>query len=87
MLACSRAWCAYLLTCSHAHVLVMATCLACLHVIVFGVFTGLACLLVLCPYVLTFFIRYLLHAYVLADFFDMVCPISLVFENLTSKNP
>ena len=91
MLACSRAWCAYLLTCSPAHVLGMATCLACLHVIVFGVFTVLACLPVLCPYVLTFFTCWLcsniLHAYVLADFFDMVCPISFVFEKLTSKNP
>ena len=51
----------------------------------------LACLLVLCPYVLTCFTCFLcsniLHAYVLACIFNIVCPIFFAFEKLTSKNP
>ena len=99
MLVCSRTWCASVLLCLRAR---MLPCLACLHawrVYVHSclacsrayVSTYLACLLVLCPYVLTCFTCLLysniLHAYVLACFFDIVCPIFFAFEKLTSKNP
>ena len=51
----------------------------------------IACFLVLCPYVLTRFTclvcSNILHAHMLACFFDIICPIFLAFEKLTSKNP
>ena len=53
--------------------------------------TCLACLLILYPYGLTCFACLLcsnnLNAYLLACFFDIVCPILFAFEKLTSKNP
>ena len=59
MLACSRAWCASVLTCSHARVFGIPTCLACERALVFGVFTCLcvyvfsmlACFVSLCAHV------------------------------------
>ena len=59
MLACSRAWCASVRTCSHARVLGIPTCLACECALVFGVFTCLcvyvfsmhACFVSLCAHV------------------------------------
>ena len=85
MLACSRAWCVY--------VLGMLTCLACLRAIVFGVFTRLrvyvfsmlAYFVSLCAHIF-YMLAVLKYAYGLADFFDIVCPIFFVFEKLTSKN-
>ena len=72
----------------HAWRVYVHSCLACSRAYVF---TCLACLLVLCLYVLTFFICLLrsniLHTYVLACFFDIVCPIFFAFEKLTFKNP
>ena len=75
-LVCLRAWLAYVLT-----------CLVCPRNYVFAC---LACLLALCPYMLTC-LTYLLYsnilrAYVLACFFDIICPIFFTFEKLTSKN-
>ena len=90
---------AHVLMCLRAR---MHVCLACLHALRAYVhsclawsraymLTCLACLLVLCPYVLTCFTCLLcsniLHAYVLACFFDINCPIFFAFEKLTSKNP
>ena len=76
------------LACLHAWRVYVHSCLACSRAYVS---TYLACLLVLCPYVLTCFTCLLysniLLAYVLACFFDIVCPIFFPFEKLTSKNP
>ena len=87
-------WCAHVLTCLHTRMLGMPTCLAYLRAFVFDVFT---CLYVYvyqfgsCPYVLTYFACLLcsniLHAYMLACFVDIICPIFFAFEELTSKNP
>ena len=47
-------------------------------------------LLVLCPYVFTrltcLLSSNILHAYMLASFFDILCPISFIFKKLNHKN-
>ena len=81
-------FCAYVLICLRAWRVYVHSCLACLGACVF---TCSACLLVLCPYVLTCFTCMLCsnmeHAYVLAFFFNIFCPIFFAFEKLTSKIP
>ena len=86
-------FCAYVLSCLrawHAYMLGVFTCARVWRVNVLACLRS-ACLLVLCPYVLTYFTCMLCsnmeHAYVLACFFDIVCPIFFAFEKLTSKNP
>ena len=96
VIVCLRATC---LVCLRAYVL---ACLASLHdwrAYVHSrllcsrgyVFTRLACLLVLFLYVLTCLTCLLcsnnLCAYVLACFFEIICPIFFTFQKLVSKNP
>ena len=86
-----RAWCACVLACLaslHAWRAYVHSRLSCSRAYVF---TRLACLLVLFLYVLTCLTCLLcsnnLCAYVLACFFEIICPIFFTFEKLASKNP
>ena len=78
----------------HAYVLGVLPFLACLQVLVFGVLTWyvmphLACLLVFCPSAHIYFTCLLcsniLRAYVIACFFDVVCPIFFTLEKLNCE--